>query len=395
MERPTASAPGRILVVDDDEMNRDMLSRRLARRGYDVTVAAGGEEALELVGTDPIDLVLLDIMMPGVDGLQVLETVRRDRSPSALPIIMATAKHTSEDVVHALRLGANDYVTKPLDFPVVLARVQTHLALKRATEELEAAHRRMKSDLDAAARVQRALIPTDLPSVEGVEFAWRYEPCDELAGDILDLFRLDDGGIGLYLLDVSGHGVPAALLSVAVNRVLSHLDEESLLFEASAQGGSRPRSPAHVASRLNARFPMDPATRQYFTIVYGLIDPEATNLRYVAAAHPGPLQVAADGSWTQHPPTGLAIGWFPVASYEEHAVELAPGDRIFFFSDGIVEAAAEDGEELGLDRIGAALADGRSGDLDASLDLLLDRLARWTGEAGVADDVSVLALEVG
>ncbi len=130
-------APGALLVVDDNEMNRDMLARRLARRGYAVTVAEDGHQALRLIEEQPFDLVLLDIMMPGISGLEVLKIVRERYSMADLPIIMATAKDQSADIVAALRLGANDYVTKPLDFPVVLARTQTQLALKRATEEIQ------------------------------------------------------------------------------------------------------------------------------------------------------------------------------------------------------------------------------------------------------------------
>ncbi len=116
-----------LLVVDDTDENRDMLSRRLERRGYDVLRAEGGEQALEIVAKEPVDLVLLDIMMPGMDGIEVLRRLRQARGQTELPIIMQTAKTDSEDVVEALDLGANDYVTKPIDFPVVLARVETQL----------------------------------------------------------------------------------------------------------------------------------------------------------------------------------------------------------------------------------------------------------------------------
>jgi DNA-binding response OmpR family regulator len=121
-----------LLVVDDEEMNRDVLSRRLERKGYQVVVAEGGREALDAVAAGSIDLVLLDIMMPGVDGLEVLQTLRRRHTQAELPVIMATAKGESEDVVRALELGANDYVVKPLDFPVVLARVQAQLRSRAA-----------------------------------------------------------------------------------------------------------------------------------------------------------------------------------------------------------------------------------------------------------------------
>ncbi len=131
------TAQGSLLVVDDNPMNRDMLARRLARRGYTVAVAADGQEALTMIEAQQFDLVLLDIMMPGISGLDVLKSLRQRYSVTDLPVIMATAKDQSEDIVAALQLGANDYVTKPLDFPVVLARTQTQLSLKRAMQEIQ------------------------------------------------------------------------------------------------------------------------------------------------------------------------------------------------------------------------------------------------------------------
>jgi class 3 adenylate cyclase len=138
------TAQGALLVVDDNEMNRDMLARRLGRRGYTVAVAADGYQALAMLEEQRFDLVLLDIMMPGISGLDVLKTIRARHSVAELPVIMATAKDQSSDIVEALQLGANDYVTKPLDFPVVLARAQTQLALKRAMEEIQ----RLATQLD-------------------------------------------------------------------------------------------------------------------------------------------------------------------------------------------------------------------------------------------------------
>src|SRR5688500_10259329 len=121
---------GSLLVVDDSEANRDMLSRRLQRRGYAVSTAGGGREALELVRANRYDVILLDLMMPDIDGMQVLRTLRETWSPAELPVILATAKDESADIVEGLKAGANDYVTKPLDMPVVTARVQTQVMLK-------------------------------------------------------------------------------------------------------------------------------------------------------------------------------------------------------------------------------------------------------------------------
>jgi PAS domain S-box-containing protein len=139
----TCATTGTILVVDDDEGNRDLLSRRLERRGHTVVSADGGQRALELVAGRPFDVVLLDLMMPVVDGLEVLRALRETHSPSALPVILATARDQGEEVTQALRLGANDYVTKPLDFDVLLTRVRCQLWLKKAADQAEALERRM------------------------------------------------------------------------------------------------------------------------------------------------------------------------------------------------------------------------------------------------------------
>ena len=142
----------RILVVDDELVNRDILARRLTSRGYLVESATDGQRALDLLSGERYDLVLLDIMMPVMDGLTALKKLRLSFSAAQLPVIMATARDGSEDVVAALGAGSNDYVTKPIDFPVLLARMDTQLRLKKATEELAASYERIKREIEAAAR---------------------------------------------------------------------------------------------------------------------------------------------------------------------------------------------------------------------------------------------------
>jgi len=401
---------GRILVVDDTPANRDMLSRRLERHGFDVQTAEDGESALRLMShaNPPFDLVLLDVMMPGLNGLDVLRAVRGRWDATELPVIMATAKDASQDVVEALELGANDYVTKPLDFPVVMARVRTQLSLRRAVEqirvlekgleqrnaELQLANARMRSDLDAASKVQAALLPVAMTDVPGYSFGWRFKPSAWLAGDILNFFRLDERYVGLYLLDVSGHGVAAALLSVTVSRFLSAArDAASLLWwrEDDAEH-YRLQPPAAVAARLNHRFPFDDKTGQYFTLVYGLLDLHTHRLRYVSAGHPGVIHVPRAGAGNLIEVTGYPIG-VSTEPYDEHEVELSPGDRLFVYSDGVPEAMDAADTCFGSDRLLAQLDDSQNQPLEGALDSLIDRIDRWRGGGHVHDDLSVLALE--
>ncbi len=398
----TDTEHGTLLVVDDNEMNRDMLSRRLSRHGHTVTVAEDGRKALDLIQEQSFDVVLLDIMMPGIDGMEVLKIVREKKSASDLPIIMATAKDESEDVVSALKLGANDYVTKPLDFPVVLARVQTQLSLKKSKEALSAAHARMKNDLEAAARMQHDLLPKALPEITGIEFAWHYEPCDELAGDILNIIPLDDQHIALYILDVCGHGVRSSLLSVAMTHTLSRkMDPSSLITTPGKDDGDyEVTSPALVAKRLNSLYPMFDNGMLFATLGYGVLDTKSNVFSFVCAGHPGPLIVHRDGSADQLVAPGYPIG-VPRADssdeedeYHDSTVALTAGDRLYLYSDGANEEHNPEREQFGEDRLSAALVKARSKPLKDSIRALVEEIATWKGDADFVDDVTILAAEV-
>ena len=411
-----ATSQSSLLVVDDNELNRDMLSRRLQRQGYTVSTAQDGVRAQELIREQQFDLVLLDVMMPGLNGLEVLTILRETYSATDLPIIMATARGESEDIVQALRLGANDYVTKPLDFPVVLARVRTHLAMKQAADEVKRLEQnlaernqeleqinlqltkvngRMSRDLKAAAKIQKTFLPREVPHVPGTALAWIYRPCDELGGDGLNIIPLGGGRIGLYILDVSGHGVASALLSVTLSRLLSPPSERSSILVRAGKGSGRPEiTPAsHVGDRLNRLFPFDTATEQFATLIYGVLDTATGDFRYVSAGHPGPVHLPAGAEPVIIESQGFPIGLAEDA-YEERSIRLAPGDRLYLYSDGGPESMDPAGEQFGVARLLAAIGRGRSEPLQQSVADLLEQIEGWRGAASAQDDISILAIEV-
>jgi len=387
--------PGHLLVVDDNEMNRDLLARRLGRKGHRVETADSGTAALEMIAAEQYDLVLLDIMMPGIDGMEVLDRIRGERGPSELPVIMATAKTESEDIVAALKRGANDYVTKPFDFPVVLARVETQLAVKHGRDALARAHQRMKGDLEAAAKIQQTLLPKDDVEIPGATCAWRYVPCDELAGDTLNVIPLGDGKTGLYVLDVRGHGVPSSLLSVTLSRMLTSAGDPSSIVRT---GDDSTVEPAAVARELARRFPYDNTTLQYFTIVYAVLDAKRNRFTYVSAGHPPVVHLRRGADPDLHSSTGPPIALVPAelapSKYEESTFDLEPGDRLYLVSDGIPEAHVPGGEEYGDERVAHTLERCFDRDLDESINHLLDDVWAWTGGAGPNDDVTILAVEI-
>ena len=408
----TPPPPARLLVVDDDENNRDMISRRLARKGFAVDAAADGFKALAAVdAAGPFDLILLDIEMPGLNGFDVLKRLREQYPPERLPVIIATARHDREDIVRALTAGANDYVTKPIDFPVVLARVEAQLSYKRAVdrivaleaelrvrhEQLERVAGRMRHGLEMAAKVQRSLLPPASPmTVGGVGMAWAFDPCDELGGDVLDAFPVAGGGVAFYVLDVSGHGVTSSLLSVTLSRLMNPVPGQASLVERTGPDGKlEPRPPLDVVGELNRRFPMNEGGGQYFTIFYALLDPERRQLRYVSAGHPAGVLVPVDGSAPRElEAAGLAVGWFDEAEYDEHTVELSPGDRLFVYSDGVTETMDGTARHFGGARLAELLGTLRCGALGDCVAGVMSAVEEYRRGTDQLDDVTVLAVEV-
>jgi sigma-B regulation protein RsbU (phosphoserine phosphatase) len=391
-----------ILIVDDEELNSEGLARRLQGRNFAVAVAKSGQKAIELLGERRFDLVLLDIMMPGMTGLEVLKFLRRVDSLIDLPIIMVTAKGESEDVVEALELGANDYVTKPIDFPVVLARIRTQLALRRAVaqateleqkldarnKELEAAgaklvaaNERLTADLRVAARVQQAFLPAEPPEIPGARFAWTFKPCGELAGDFLNVFRLDDRHLGVCVLGVSGHGLAAALLSVTASHLLARM--------ASPLTGPVP--PAQVAGALSKHF-SEASVGQPFTFLYGTLGLDTGEFRFTSAGHPGPVYLRQDASPVHLEIAGLPAG-VGTGGYEEQAVNLRPGDRLVLYTDGVTQTRNADGEHFGVRRLLAAVEQGRGSPLEKSLDALVESVEGWRGDTPRHHDISILFVE--
>ena len=402
-------AAGHVLVVDDAEDGRDVLARLLKLSGFTVETAEDGRHALEMTARRPYDAVLLDVMMPGIDGIEVLRALRRDRglAPTDLPVIMVTAVGESQQIVAALAAGANDYVTKPLDLPVVLARVRTQMSLKRAVEqirelergleqrnrELQTANLRMRNDLEAAAKVQASLLPARSPDVPGYRFAWLFRPSAALAGDILNVFPLDPEHVGLYVLDVAGHGVASALLSVTVSRFLSPAPDSSSILWRRVDGGEYSlEPPARVAERLSQRFPFDSVTCQFFTLLYGALDPKAHRLRYISAGHPNIVHLRHGGGGDVLPACGYPIG-VGGGKYDEFDVDIAPGDRLYVHSDGITDAMSATGQLFGSERMMAALEEARHLPLEAGLELLSDRIDAWSGAGAAQDDQTMLAIE--
>jgi sigma-B regulation protein RsbU (phosphoserine phosphatase) len=397
-----AGQPAGILIVDDTPANLQVLAGMLKDRGYKVRPVPSGKLALVAARRDPPDLILLDINMPEMNGYEVCEHLKADDKLRGVPVIFISALTEQLDKVKAFATGGVDYITKPFQMEELHARVETHLKLRRLQIELEEtnarlanANGRMSRDLKAAAKIQATFLPREIPNVAGADFAWIYQPCDELAGDGLSIIPLGDGKVGLYILDVSGHGVASALLSVTLCRLLSPPGEPSSILMG--DGDTRDRRdvtpPALIAARLNRLFPFDASTEQFATMVYGILNVATGEFRYVSAGHPGPVHLPGGGD-----PVILESQGFPIGvaddAFEERSVRLGAGDRLYLYSDGVSEAMDPARKQFGDARLLETIGQSRSEPLQASVATLLGEIGRWHGSQSFQDDISILAVEI-
>jgi sigma-B regulation protein RsbU (phosphoserine phosphatase) len=389
------------LIVDDTPANLQVLAGMLKDRGYKVRPVPSGKLALLAARRDPPDLILLDINMPEMTGYEVCEQFKADVMLSGIPVIFISALTEQLDKVKAFAIGGVDYITKPFQMEELHARVDTHLKLRRLQIELEhsnarlaEANSRMSRDLRAAAKIQETFLPRNLPRIPGSNFAWVYRPCDELAGDGLNIIPLDEQNIAIYVLDVSGHGVASALLSVTLSRLLSLPSDPSSILSRGGDVSKRIEitPPTEVAAHLNRFFPFDLATTQFATLVYGVLNTATGEFRYVSAGHPGPVHLPLDGVPVILESEGSPIGLANDA-YEERLIQLAGGDRLYLYSDGVPEAMDAHGKPFGEARLLATIDRDRSELLNDGVETLAESIAQWRGSEKPHDDMSILAVE--
>ena len=400
---PELNPSATILVVDDHPANIAAISATLSRGDdYRLLTASGGEEAISVASETVPDLILLDILMPpGIDGYETITRLKADPALREVPVIFLSSLQETGTKVKGLELGAVDFIVKPFQSNEVLARVETHLKIRKLQEELarhnellEEANSRMKGDLEAAARVQRALLPASLPDAEGYEFGWSSRPCAELGGDSLDIFRIDDDTIGFYLLDVSGHGVPASLLAISATRSLApRPDRSSLVTEPGASPGTQSvASPSEVAHRLNVMYPLDGDRNPHFmTMIYGLLQCSTGLVRYTCAGHPRPVVVRADGTAEVFHESDVPIGMLPDHEYQELTLRLDPGDRLYIHCDGCNEQVNAIGDQFGVRRFREAIS-GVDTPVRATVERVIERVVDWAGDGDVIDDLSMLGI---
>lgn len=278
----------------------------------------------------------------------------------------------------------------------ITQRKQAEESLLKTKEELEQSNQEMKKALRSAAGIQKAMLPAKPICTSGIHLEGRMIACEELTGDSFNYFWLDTTHLAFYVLDVVGHGVSAALLSVAASHFLSPASSKSCVFSSIAGEPDRPvpLPPSGVAEELNKLFRVNEKTVQFLTILYGILDTGKNTFRFVSAGHPGAIRQSADGTAQVQYATGLPIGLSEKPEYTDTIIDLQPGDRLFLYSDGLTEVHNPQEQILGEDGLAAILQNHRKLTIHKAMDAIISDARAFSGQNHFKDDITLLALEI-
>jgi len=390
----TIDAPkANLLIVDDKPANLRLLTAMLVEQGYKVRSAINGPLALTATQAAPPDMILLDINMPEMNGFEVCERLKADKDSRDIPIIFISALDETADKVKAFIIGGVDYITKPFQLEEVLARVETHLTLRRLQKQLQDANKRFEQELALAGEIQASFLPSELPDMPGWQLTAKLEPAREMSGDFFDVIPLPDGRWGLVVADVTDKGTGAALY-MALSRTLIR----TYALEYDTQ-------PELAFGAAHRRILEDTNSNQFVTVFYGVLDPTTGTLTYCNAGHNPPYLFCAtsprrggsaqNGTEIQElDNTGLPLGlrMFKDMTWERRQVQLTPGDVLVLYSDGITEAQdlREDFfEEERLIEVAQANLGHSAGDMQEAI---ITQVHEFTGDAPQSDDITLLVL---
>ena len=397
-----------VLVVDDSKAQRRVLALQLQRWGYQVTEASSGEEALEACRTTPFEMVLSDWMMPGMTGLEFC------RQFKALPrdgygyFVLLTSKSEKTEVADGLEVGADDFLSKPVSFDELRARlragerilgmqrelVQKNRLIGATLDELQKLYDSLDRDLIEARKLQDGLMRDRFRDYGGGTVSLLLKPSGHVGGDLVGSFAIDDERVGLFSVDVSGHGVASAMMTARLAGLLSGgSPDQNIALKTGPDGGRDAYPPAIVAERLNRLMLEDLQVDQYFTIAYAEVNMATGAFALTQAGHPHPMVLRQGGRVEMLGEGGLPIGLFDGAGYVQTLGTLCHGDRLILASDGMSECPDPAGNELGSEGLLDLLALNAplpSADL---LQALVWDLSRHSGLSEFPDDVSALIFD--
>jgi serine phosphatase RsbU (regulator of sigma subunit) len=380
----------RILLVDDEPLNLDFLQQELEGSEFETLTAANGNEALERVRSDRPDLILLDIMMPLMDGFEVLRHLKADAALRSIPVIVISAATDMASVVRGIQLGAEDFLPKPFEPTLLRARISSSLEKKRL-HDLERVYRKgLERELDIAREIQEGFLPAELPKLGGWELAAYFKAAREVAGDFYDAFELPDGRLVFLVGDVCGKGVGAALFMTLFRSLLRAPFTTDVLAEAVGTLTSGERLQKVVSFTSNYVCETHADANMFATLFMGIIDPRDGTLAYVNCGNEAAL-LLSEGAVTELGPTGPVMGVIPGARFTVKQVSMQKDDLLVAFTDGIPDAVNTQDTQFGRERLTEVI---RSGATPAALiEGIESQLGQFIGSAAQFDDITLLAIQ--
>lgn len=397
-----------VLVVDDSRSQRRILSMYLKRSGYDVIEADSGEQGLAICQEQPIDLVLSDWMMPGMNGLEFCKAFRALENDRYGYFILLTSKSEKGEVAHGLDVGADDFLTKPVAATELRARVkagervlnmQAELVEKNrlvneTLSEISMLYDSLDRDLIEARSLQQSLVRERSRDFDKARVTLMLRQSGHVGGDLVGFFEISDTQFGLFSIDVSGHGLASALMTARVAGYFSGVSpDQNLALMRGQDGNIFARLPSLAAAKLNDIILEEMQTELYFTMVLGVIDTECATGTFVQCGHPSLAVQRADGTVEYHGDGGLPIGLIPGGDWDDFIVDLAAGDRILMASDGITECPSPGGELLDEDGLADILRRNSRLKGNAFFETMIWDLTQYAGDKDFPDDVSGVLLE--
>ena len=387
-------AETKILIVDDEPYNVDYLEQEIEELDYETVSASNGQEALEKVGSDSPDLILLDIMMPVMDGFEVLTRLKANPGTRNIPVIIISASSDLKSVVRGIELGAEDYLPKPFEPALLKARISSSLEKKHLRDIEQLYLKSLERELEIGRQIQQGFLPSELPQVDGWEIAAYFKAAREVAGDFYDACLLPDGDLLCVIGDVCDKGVGAALFMTLFRSLI----RATATSDISCNGGNMMvLTPAerlkHIISFTNNYIANTHADASMFaTIFIGILNLQNGILTYMNCGHESPLWVKGDGLVTPLLRTGPAVGIIPGANFTVEEITFKKNDFLLAFTDGIPDAVNADQARFGKEQLlkiieSSVMAPG------TLLKKIKEQLHQFIGATSQFDDITLLAIK--
>jgi len=384
----------KILIVDDEPFNVDYLEQELEDLDYEILTAANGQEALDQVKAGSPDLILLDIMMPVMDGFTVLSHLKENPATREIPVIVISASNNLQSVVKGIQLGAEDYLPKPFEPTLLQARISSSLEKKHLRDLQQLYLKSLERELEIGREIQQGFLPSELPEVSGWEIGAYFKAAHEVAGDYYDAFLLPDGNLVCVIGDVCGKGVGAALFMSLFRSLIRATSTTDLMFQ-------QPHYPPltalarlqHAISFTNHYVTETHGDKCLFTTVFiCMMSPSDNKLTYINSGNEPPLLIRNGNVIAELNPTGPVVGVLPEAEFSAGEIQMETHDLLLAFTDGVTDALNYAEEAFGKERL-LNLLDRNDSTPGKLLDKIEQQLKAYIGKVKQFDDITLMAIK--